>query len=196
MASTLLPQPRTGSLERTGLAIAGGAAMAAVAVWALASISIRIGYSYVDPALVGLVCAGAAAWSERPTFSTLTTALWGAVAGVAGVLLGTIVPTSSIPWIVMGAGVALAVVWPTRIALWTIASIPAGALAAIGGHTVGTYLLPVSSELLVTYRMAGLAEPTAAFMLVVVATLIATTPGHGIGQIYISRYQQKASHHH
>jgi len=193
MGSTFPDRPKTGPPDGNGPAIACAAATAAVTVWALASVLLRIGYTWADPVLVGLVAAAAARSAERP-LQMLVTAAWGVAAGAAGALLGTLVPVGWVPWFVTGGGVALAAAWPVGSPLRSVAAVPAGALATVGGHTIGTYLLPVSSDVFVVHGFAGFAEPVAASMLVVVASLM-TGPRHrGEPRIYISRYQQKLRH--
>ena len=193
MASIPIGQTKNESLERSGSGIAGAAVIAAGAVWALASLSIRLGYTLFDPAMVGFVCAAAAAWREEHLFRTLVVAAWGVVAGVAGMLLGTVVPMGMIPWIVTGGGVALATTSLSRMPVRMIAAVPAGALATVGGYIVGSYLLPMNKGQLVDYGFAGLAEPLAAFALVIIAALMTTGLRAGEPQIVISRYQHKSS---
>jgi len=195
MASPFLDQTKTESLERSGSAIAGAAVIAAVAVWALVSLSIRLGYTSFDPAIVGFVCAAAAAWREDHLLRTLIMAAWGIVAGVAGMLLGTIAPMDMVPWIMTGGGVALVTSSLSRMPVRMIASVPAGALATMGGYIVGAYLLPAGAGQLTDYRMAGLAEPLAALTLVVIASLMAMGPYSGEPKIIVSRYRQKSSRH-
>ena len=193
MASLFLDQTKMESPERNGSAIAGAAVIAAVAVWALASFSIRLGYTSFDPAIVGFVCAAAAAWREEHPLQTLITAAWGVVAGVAGMLLGTVAPMDIVPWIVTGGGVALATAALSPMPVRMIAAVPAGALATVGGYIVGSYLFPMNKGQLVDYGFAGLAEPLAALTLVVIAGLMTTGPRRGEPQIVVSRYQQKPS---
>jgi len=195
MASLFLDQMKTESLERTGSATAGAALIAAVTVWALASLSIRLGYTSLDPAIVGFVCAAAAAWREEHLLRTLIMAAWGVVAGVAGMLLGAFAPMDMVPWIVTGGGVALAMSSLGHMPVRMIASLPAGALATVGGYIVGTYLLPVNDRQLTAYGTAGLAEPLAALTLVVIASLMTTGPHSGEPRIIVSRYRQKSSRH-
>ena len=190
-----MDQTRTESLERSSLGIAVGAVVAAAAMWALATISLRFGYTSYDPVVFGFVCAAAAAWQEKHLMLTTITAAWGIVAGSAGALLSTATMVPLLPWIVTGAGVALATGALGRTPIRMVVAVPAGALATVSGYILGAYLLPVNAGPLSGDGYAGLAQPMAALMLVVIAALMITGARRDEPQILINRYRQKSSRH-
>jgi len=195
MSTPLLKQSQRDPAERSGSAIAAAAVVSALAVWALASISVRLEYTRFDPVMVGFVCAAAAGWHHERFTPTAIAAACGTVAGIAGLLVGNFIAIDLIPWLFVGAGVALATAWPVGLPVRTIAAVPAGALAAAGGFTIGTYVLPVAEETMLGYGFADLSEPLAALSLVAIASLISTRPGGGKPKIYVARYHQKGSRH-
>ena len=195
MPTVFLDQTQTDPPERSGAGIAVGAVAAAATVWALASISLRFGYTSYDPVVFGFVCAAAAAWDGQQLIQTMITATWGVVAGAAGALLGAGMSIPLVPWIVTGAGVALAAAALSRIPTRMVAAVPAGALATLSGYVLGSYFFPVKPEQVLGSGYPSLAQPVAALMLVVISALMITAPRRGEPQIVINRYRQKPYRH-
>jgi hypothetical protein len=193
MTPVFLDQTQIDPLERSGAGIAVAALGAAATVWALATISLRFAYTSYDPVVFGFVCAAAAAWDEERLIQTTIIAAWGVVAGAAAVLLNAGISIPLVPWIVTGAGVALATATLGRRPARMIAAVPAGALATLSGYVLGAYLLPAEAEQLPGIGYASLAQPMAALMLVVISVLMITVPRRGEPQIVINRYRQKSS---